>query len=77
MEIIATEHILLLFVLFIDNSQPFFLIFFLSLFSSTDVLCISVAPMFLAAPAPAPVFMSDGAPGTGPENGSGTTTGVY
>ena len=43
----------------------------------SDVLCISVAPMFLAAAAPAPVFTSDGPPGMGPESGVGVSTGVY
>ena len=50
----------------------FFLLFFFS-----DVLCISVAPMFLAAAAPPPVFTSDGPPGMGPESGVGVSTGVY
>ena len=48
-----------------------------SIFFFSDVLCISVAPMFLAAAAPAPVFTSDGPPGMGPESGVGVSTGVY
>ena len=57
----------------IDANSPLSLL----LLPFIDVLCISVAPMFQAAPIPAPLSLNDGPLGSGAEGGIGTSVGAY